>query len=262
MPPVLGSAAWLHYQDDMSALLGLELVQAISQRQHGNLSFVAGSDPQAARANRERFCRGVGVPPASVVCAEQVHGDRVARVGQVDRGRGAFGRDVVPGVDALITDEPDVYPMLLFADCTPVLLHDPVGQAVGVAHAGWRGTSLAIAARTVEAMERQLGSQPRNLRALVGPCIGGCCYEVSPEVAAAVQASASGISVTTAGPRGRPQVDLGAANRAQLLSAGLSDANIFVVVDCTACGVERWFSHRAEQGRAGRFGALIGLRQT
>lgn len=281
------------------------VVQAVSTRAAGNVSFaVAGADPAEVRRNRRRLAESLEIDPTWLVCPEQVHGNRVARVGRGDRGRGASSRaDVVAGADALIADEPGVVPMLLFADCVPVLLIDPRRPAIGVAHAGWKGTVGQIARRTVEAMARELGSEPGDLRAAIGPAIGGCCYEVSDEVAQAVLAAAGGVSgrtgrqrvadavptagdratgpaaggpidgriqapapegaaehVVHVGPHGRPHVDLAAANRRQLLAAGLRPENVEVARICTSCQVGRFFSHRAEQGRAGRHAALIGLR--
>jgi YfiH family protein len=130
----------------------------------------------------------------------------------------------------------------------PVLLWND--RQVAAAHAGWKGTALGIAAKTVEAM----GSPPESIHAVIGPSIGRCCYEVGDEVAEA-------IGHAEAGPRGRPHVDLWVANRAQLIAAGLRPENVDVTGVCTACNVERYFSHRAEQGKAGRFAGAIGIRR-
>ena len=228
---------------------------ATSDRALGNLSFTACQDePSVVLARRGAFARWLGFADGDVVCAEQVHGDRVARVGDGERGA------VVPGVDGLITDRPGVLLLLLFADCVPVCLLDPETPAVGIAHAGWKGTAGRIAARTVAAMAEAFGARPARLRAAIGPSIGGCCYEGGPEVAEAVRASADDARVVSPGGRGRPHVDLAAANRAQLLAAGLRPEHVEMAGLCTACRVDRFFSHRAEHGRTGRFGAAVGIR--
>jgi hypothetical protein len=267
-----------------------DVAHAVSTRAAGNLSFaVEGADPADVRADRRRLAEGLEIEPAWLVCPEQVHGTVVQRVGSDDRERGAWSRaDVVRGADALITDEPGVVLMLMFADCVPVLLVDPVRRAVGAAHAGWKGTAGRIASRTVEAMVREFGSRPEDLRAAIGPAIGGCCYEVSDEVAAAVLDSVGSIApyptggrgqapalreapdslgdhqegreLVRQGPRGQAQVDLAEANRRQLVAAGLVPGNVEVAGMCTSCQVGRFFSHRAEHGKAGRHAALIGLR--
>jgi len=188
----------------------------------------------------------IGLPAERVVRAEQVHGARVARV------TGADGGAVIPGADALVTDEPGLYLMLLFADCVPVLLSAP-GE-VAIAHAGWQGTASEIARRTVEAMR----GAPETVHVAIGPAIGVCCYEVSDEVADAVQRTVDE-PITRPGPRGRPHLDLAAANRAQLIAAGLRPENVELSGVCTACNVDTYFSHRAEKGQAGRHAAYIGL---
>jgi YfiH family protein len=256
------------------------LVHAVTTRETGNLSFAVDDEPAAVRGRRRALAEALEIEPSQLVCAQQVHGGLVARIGIGDRERGAWSRDdAVAGVDALITDEPGVFAMLLFADCVPILIVDPRRRAVGLAHAGWQGTARGIAARTVEAMVAELGSDPADLRAAIGPAIGACCYEVSDEVAAAVLAATApggegrapapprpeagseegAAPIVRDGRRGRPHVDLVAANRAQLWMAGLRPENVEVSADCTSCRVDRYFSHRAERGRAGRHAAILGL---
>jgi YfiH family protein len=222
------------------------IVHAFSDRAAGNLGMAHGDPATVVHERRARFARSLGFEPDQIVRANQVHGDVIARV-----GRGA----PAPEADALVTDEPGVLLMLLFADCVPVLLWDDA--QVAAAHAGWKGTSLWIAARTVAAM----GSHPAGIQAVIGPAIGPCCYEVSDEVAEAVGATVPDVEVARRGPRGRPHVDLVEANRAQLVAAGLRPESVAVAGVCTACNVARYFSHRAEHGRAGRFAGAIGMRR-
>jgi len=133
--------------------------------------------------NQRRACRALGLEPTHLVNVRQVHSSRVQRVTAADCGR------LVGELDALITDEPGVPMILRFADCTPIILYDPVRRALGVAHAGWRGTLSRIAQRTAQAMVQAFGSRPADLLAGVGPSIGACCYEVGPEVAEATRAT-------------------------------------------------------------------------
>jgi polyphenol oxidase len=203
---------------------------------------------------RARLFERLGITTDSVVNAQQVHGGAVARATR------AHGGKIVPDVDALVTDDPDLVLMLQFADCVPVLFHDRRRDAIGAAHAGWKGTAAGIAGATVAAVREHFGSDPSDLHAWIGPSIGQCCYEVSDEVAAAVEAATPNARLTYPGERGRPMLDLPAANRAQLLAAGLRPENIHWRVSCTACQVDTYFSHRAEAGQAGRIAALIALR--
>jgi YfiH family protein len=180
--------------------------------------------------------------------------------------------------DALITREPGIAIALSFADCTPILLYDPFEQVIGIAHGGWRGTARGIAAATVEAMCSQFGSQPRNIYAGIGPSIGPCCYEVSQEVhdlfigrasfddmpthqryQSLVRESAVFLTKPLAS-RDSLRLDLRATNRNQLLQAGLLPTQIEVTDTCTCCNIARFFSHRGEQGKTGRFPVLMALR--
>jgi YfiH family protein len=138
------------------------------------------------------------------------------------------------------------------ADCVPVLLADPETGAVAAVHAGWRGTLARAAAEGVRALRREAGAAPERLLAAVGPSIGPCCYEVSPELAARFRAELGPVVREDGGVR----LDLWAANRRVLEEAGLPAARIEVLGLCTACD-GRFFSHRRDAGRTGRQVAFI-----
>jgi YfiH family protein len=180
--------------------------------------------------------------------------------------------------DALITRKRGVALAMSTADCVPLLFYDPVTEAIGVAHAGWRGTARGIAAATVAAMCEQFGSRPGDIYAGVGPSIGPCCYEVSEEVrelflgqrefadipteARFRELIASSVIFETLDlPEKKSlRLNLWETNRNQLLLAGLAAEHIELPDICTSCVKERFFSHRAEAGRTGRFPAILALR--
>jgi YfiH family protein len=204
--------------------------------------------------NHERICAALEIPRAKIVSPQQVHSAVVRVVDARDRGQ------VCKQTDALVTDAPGVYLMLRFADCVPVLFHDPVRRAVGLAHAGWRGTVACIARETVRQMVETFGCRPADIRAGIGASIGPCCYEVGDDVVEAVRKAFPGVShLLRRQTSGRCHLDLWAANRHQLALEGLSE--IEVSGFCTACRTDEWFSHRAEKGRTGRHGVVIGLRE-
>lgn len=222
-----------------------------------NLGLHVGDDAARVLANREKVCDALGVDAASLVVGEQVHGTNVARVDAAHRGRGArHAADAIPGVDALITDSPGLVLFGLFADCVPVLLYDPERRAVGLAHAGWKGTVGQIAGGTVRAMADAFGSRPQTCFAAIGPSIGPCCFEVGRDVAVRFQ-EADGAVVCQSGNSYR--VDLWKANVRQLEAAGIPAEHITVARLCTRCLKEQFFSHRGDGGRTGRIAAAIGL---
>lgn len=242
------------------------LVALFTSRHAGNFSLLVGDDPAAVAANRRRALALAGVRPEQALLAGLVHGARVTRVDAPAPGTGpgapagdAVG--LVPETDALITDRPGLALVVTTADCTPVYVVDPVRRAIGLAHAGWRGTAAAIAAGTVAAMEQAFGSRPQDLHAVIGPAIGACCYEVDEPVAAVFRRT-HGDQPGWLLPGRRPghwQLDLPAANRDQLLAAGLPAAQVAVAGICTSCRVGEFYSHRAESGRAGRQAAILML---
>jgi YfiH family protein len=155
----------------------------------------------------------------------------------------------VEEADAVVSVTPGVAACVSVADCVPVLLADPVGGAVAAIHAGWRGTAARAAAEGVRALARE-GAEPGRLVAAVGPSIGPCCYEVSPELADRFGREIGPEAVALGG--GAPRLDLWRANVRVLLDAGLAAERIEVVGRCTACERELFFSHRRDAGRTGR----------
>lgn len=215
-----------------------------------NTGHTVGDAPEAVAANMARIARALGVALEDLVTARLVHGAQVAVVGPQDRGR------VVPSTDALITASPEVVLFLRFADCVPLLLFDARTGAVGLGHAGWKGTVEGIATAMVEAMRQAFGSRPEEVVGALGPAIGPCCYAIGPDVEALVRQRLSHMAGEVLGTRnGRVHLDLWEANRRQLLEAGVGQIEVSGV--CTACRRDLFFSHRGDGGRTGRFGVAI-----
>jgi len=211
----------------------------VSGRAQGSTSWEVGDgDPSSARA---AALGPLGLAPESLVLARQVHGARVVPVGAADRGRGARGPDTaVPDADALVTTAEEVAVGVLVADCVPVALVAPA-RGVAAVHAGRGGVVAGVVGAAVAALVEETGSRPGDLEAIIGPGIGGCCYEVPASLAREVAMVVPRARTTTqAGTRG---LDLPAAVDAQLQAAGVSA--ISAIGSCTRCDHERWFSHRA-----------------
>jgi len=223
-----------------------------------NLGAHVGDAPATVQANRARVWSDLGFEAGQVTLAEQVHGDRVAVV------REATGPTPVPGADALVTNVPDVLLMLLFADCVPVYLVDPARRAIGLAHAGWRGTEVNIAAKTVRAMVDEYGTLPSTCLAAIGPSIGGDSYEVGPEVADRFRTLPGSRAANVVMPRnemtGTYTLNLRAVVFLQLLSAGLKAGSIAVCDEDTFRNRRDFFSYRRD-GATGRMGAFLGMKE-
>lgn len=220
-----------------------------------NLGVHRGDDWNNVYENYRRLGAAVGFAPEQTVFTHQTHTDIVARVGAGDRGWGLF-REVEPERDGLYTDEPGVALVCFSADCTPILLHDPVRHAVAAVHAGWRGTARGIAARCVEAMTRDFGTDPADVQAAIGPCIGPCCFETDSNVPEAMLASLGDDAkryISRAGEKYFP--DLKQLNALWLRRAGVR--TIDLSCDCTRCQPERFWSHRFTGQARGSLAAII-----
>lgn len=181
-------------------------------------------------------------PPPRVATLKQIHSITCVP---------AEGRTGVLGQgDALIEDQPGRAVAVKTADCIPVLLADVRRRAVAAVHAGWRGTAGGIAPAAVDAMGRRFGTRPEDLRAVIGPGIGACCYEVGPEVAARFGHSNGA----------RARLDLADLNRRQLREAGVAPEHIWVAGLCTRCLAAEFHSFRREGELAGRMYSYIGIR--
>ncbi|NJN83188.1 MAG: peptidoglycan editing factor PgeF [Caldilineaceae bacterium] len=220
-----------------------------------------GDSVDRVEANRRRFAEAVGVSVNDMVRAHQVHGTGVAKVDWDDAGQ---WRD---GVDCLITDTVGLPLGLVFADCVPILLYDPRRHALGVCHAGWRGTVNGAAAATLWAMQAAFDTVPADVRACIGPSIGPESYEVGPEVVAMAHAKLTDAErffhrPAEAEAETNLHFDLWQANSSQLADAGVPRHQIEIAELDTALNTADFFSHRAERGQCGLFGLLAWLTPT
>jgi len=179
-------------------------------------------------------------PPVSFTTLKQIHSDIVVAA---DGRSGCLGEG-----DALVANTPGQTVAVKTADCLPILLVDAKNRTVAAVHAGWRGTVRQIARRAIDAMQRHFDTPVVNLHAALGPAIGGCCYEVGPEVAAEF------------GHSGRAHIDLAAVNREQLIQAGVPPEHIYAAALCTQCRQDDFWSYRREKEGAGRMFSFVGIR--
>jgi YfiH family protein len=251
-----------------------------------NLGFTAHDSRAAVESNRKAFASAVvatagkklKAAPWPIVTVRQIHSDLIHCVSGIPE-------KALAG-DGLVTSTPGILLAVLTADCLPIIVADPENHAVGVFHAGWRGTVKRIVEKGVGEMRRYFGSRPSDLKAVVGPGIRNCCYQVGPEVRDAFESQFSYASrlfrhtketdeihekypllfLTSRAPGHSelPQqifLDLAEANRRQLLDAGVLKKNIAEIALCTACRTDLLFSHRAEHGATGRMMAVAGIRK-
>ena len=247
----------------------------------------SGEHIDAVIGNRQLAMQALGILDYPCVTLLNVHGAEVA----IPDIRGNWRTDwayhsfhqqpwtpeSVHRADTFITNEPGVALVLSFADCTPILLYDPLEHVLGLAHGGWRGTARGIVLATVEAMAEHFGSRSANIYAGIGPAIGSCCYEITESVYQLFTGQLQFDDVPTREAYREPvceslvcsrlqlsdreslRLDLPETNRNQLLLAGLLPEHIEVASICTGCNTDRFFSHRREHGKTGRFPVIVAL---
>ena len=219
-----------------------------------NIAIKEGEQPENVEQNLSILASALDFGLENLVCTRQIHSDIVRVVTRADHVS-VFHRDY-PECDGIVTNDPGTALMIYTADCTPLLFHDPVTGAVGAAHAGWRGTAAGIAAKTVEAMVREFGCDPKNIRAAIGPNIGYCCFETDRDVPDAMVAALGEAAKPFIRPNGdKYYVNLKEINALWLRKAGV--AQIEISDACTVCQSDVYWSHRVTRGERGSQGAII-----
>jgi len=219
-----------------------------------NVGRTVGDDPAAVAHNKRLMAQALDLPPESACTVWQVHSADTVVITEPPEPQEWLAR-----ADGLVTNCPGVALEMRFADCTPILLYDPVRRVIGLAHAGWRGTVAGAGPSAVRAMVEAFGCRPADILAGIGPSIGPGRYQVGNEVVDAVHRSFGSTDglVHRAGD-GSAYLDLWAANRQALLAIGVVQVEVAGI--CTADRTDEFYSYRAEKGRTGRFGAVLALR--
>ena len=219
-----------------------------------NLGGNVGDHHTAVRHNQDLIYQNLKLDSNRICSVWQVHSADVIVVdGPVK------GRRWIALADGMVTNCPQTPLFMRFADCTPLLFHDPVKKVIGIAHAGWRGTVTGVGTNTVRTMVQAYGCEPRDIQAGIGPSIGPQSYQVGEEVVQAVNDyfETTDDLICRNPDDGTAYLDLWAANRLDLQRAGVQQIEV-AAID-TATNTDEFFSHRAEKGKTGRFGAVLSL---
>ena len=223
-----------------------------------NLGTNTLDQPHNVEGNRSLLATAFGIGPEVLVTVRQVHGSDIL---VIDEPNEDYSHFLGVEADALITNQPGVMIGVCVADCAPILLLDPDKQVVAAVHAGWQGTVQKLASKAVAGMKSMFGCDPKRLQAAIGPCIGKCCYEVDAPVRQAF--TQSGIpwdAFAEQSGEGKWRLDLSAANRDLLISAGLTAESVQVSEMCVSCHRELFFSYRRDNGETGRQMGFIMLK--
>jgi len=208
--------------------------------------------------NYRRFAKGAGLIYDDMAIVNHEHGNTVLRLTAAHRGRG-FAKAPLPRCDGIITDDPAVTLVTSHADCGAIFLYDPVRRAVGMAHAGWKGTLLRIGGRMARMMREEFGCDPNDLIAAAGPCICKSCFEVDEALAEDFVKEFGCAALRLEGRPTKAHVDLQLAVVIQLINEGVLPEHITLMDACTYENEDKFFSHRRDRGGAGSMAAFIKL---
>ena len=247
-----------------------------------NLSYSRGDVKEAVDENYRRVAAIFHKEASDIVCSMQTHTTNVRKVTLADKGKGVTRERDYEDVDGLITNEAGIILATFYADCVPLFLVDTAHRAIGLSHSGWRGTVGRMGKATLEAMAREYGTQPKDVRVVIAPSICQNCYEVSEDVALAFSDAFTGDedkaveylnryndTITDKAiadcllyqkENGKYQLNLWYANFRVFRDAGVPNENIEITDVCTCCNPTLLFSHRASNGKRGNLGAFLMLK--
>lgn len=225
-----------------------------------NLSYTLNDDLGCVNKNFEIFGNAIGVKVEDMVYSMQTHTTNVLKVTSDKKGMGILRERDYKDIDGLITNEIGVCLVTSYADCVPLYFVDTKNKAIGLSHSGWRGTVGNIAKNTLLAMNKEYGSDPEDIVAVIGPSICKNCYEVSKELydEFAKQYSSDEMNdMFLAKENNKYQLDLWKANYYNFINLGIRKENIYVTDTCTCCNKDYLFSHRGSSGKRGTLCAFL-----
>lgn len=226
-----------------------------------NTSLIKEDKRENVLENLDRVCTAIGIDYKKLVFSDQVHSDEIRMVTKQDLGKGVTQASDIKMVDALITNEPGVPMITFYADCVPVFILDPVNKAVGLAHSGWKSTTMKIAVKTIQKMGEEYGTRPEDCLIGIGPSIEMKCFEIKEDTAAIFKQS---FHYWERFMRKQDEehyiADLWLAVKLMLMEIGVQEQNITISGLCTCCNEDLFFSHRRDKGRTGSLSAIIELK--
>lgn len=217
-----------------------------------NLAFHVGDNSEDVLKNHELLAGNLGYDRSRLVHMRQIHSDRIVVADET------FNFDTPPECDALITNQLNMPLMVMSADCTGILIYDPLRHTCAAVHAGRAGALGEILPKTIREMEQQFGSLRENLHIIMGPSIHGCCYEINETIAQ--ETTAKGYSSALRRIDNHVFLDVNTILLQQLKALSIEPSQIEVIEHCTSCESDEYFSYRADRQKTGRIAGLIMLR--
>jgi hypothetical protein len=227
-----------------------------------NLGFSTGDTKDNVFKNYKLFTQIIGIDYRNVVISSQYHHNNIKIMTEHDRGKGIIREQDYEDIDGLITNRSEIALTTTHADCAPVYFYDPVNRVIGLAHAGWMGTSMDICGAMVRTMNQTFKTNPQELLVAIGPAICQDCYEVDLDVKqvfdklpVSVEENVKFIQETN-----KYYLDIPGINQKLLIEKGVKSENIYLSNLCTMTNMDLFFSHRGHKGKRGSNAAMMQLK--
>ncbi len=216
-----------------------------------NLGFRVGDDEASVKENYRLVSLDNNINLEKAVLSKQTHTDNIRIVTKSDFGKGIVCPSNIEDTDALVTNISGNALVVFAADCTPILLFDPIQNVAAAIHSGWRGSVKKIAPKCVGLMQKDFGSNPHDILAIIGPCIGQCCFEFGSDATNYFDTK----YLKSSG--NKYMVDLKSYIADDLKNSGINPDNVDICPSCTMCGRDKFYSYRADRDKTGRQAAII-----
>lgn len=219
-----------------------------------NLGHTVNDNPRNVNQNLESLALAIDIKKSQIVFPKQTHSSNIGIVKSVN--------EIFPDTDALITNVPGICICVRTADCTPIILYDPVQKAIAVIHSGWKGTVQRISMKTIRIMHKEFGTNPENIIAGIGPSIGPEVYEVGPELIEQFNKLFKGNHIITPIINSEKGfLNLWEANKQILIESGIPEDNIEISGMCTFSNSELFYSARRDKNKTGRLASGIMIKE-
>lgn len=225
-----------------------------------NLSFSRGDSEECVTENYKLFCKALNFDINKLVRGNQVHGTNIVKITEKILNKKNFNELVFDSCDGFVTNVPGAVLTTFHADCPAVFMIDTKNKAIGLAHAGWRGTVAKISQKLLSTLIDEYGSSENDIVCAVGPGIGKCCFEFSKTALREFdKLNIDNFYINSDKNAEKIYIDILEVNKKLLLKSGIKEENIFVSDVCSNCNKDLLFSHRATKGHRGNNAAFMSI---
>jgi YfiH family protein len=225
-----------------------------------NLGFSTDDERKNILKNYAILSEKLSFDTNDIVRTFQTHTSNIRYITETDKGKLFNEKQDYIDVDGLVTDIRNIGLLTFHADCTPIFFYDSVKKVIGMVHAGWKGTLDNIAGKMVQKLTDDFASNPEDIKTVIGPSLGQCCFEVDRDVADLFLQKDKNYNSFMKTKGLKYHFDLWGINKYNMVNAGMNEENIEISGLCTKCSNDLFFSHRGQKGVRGSMAGIIMMR--